>query len=226
MNQGGDLSPFPPSHLSQPSQPLIDYPPVAGDITIDPRYLEYVPSTVGFPIALRNSITPPEVHDHQSYGNGDPIQEPIPGHIPAAVTASPGMAVYSPPFNQTLGIYTVSGPPFLSSLVNRGIVHPSCISYQTERSGQSTSRQLDQTYQDSPTPSTSTGQIGGVGVDQHPHRHQCSLCDADYAGVSGLNRHHTEKHLPWMACNFCGFQYPLGRSYLLTKHLKRYHPNA
>ena len=206
---------------------MIDYPTAASDITIDPRYLEYAPSLVGFPFAPRNSITRPEVgYVYQSSGNGDPIQEPIPGSIPAGVTASPGVAVYSPPFNQTLGEYVVSSPPFSYSPVNRGVIHPSRISYQTERSGQSTSRQLGQAYQDFPTPSASTRPIGGVGVDQHPRRHQCSMCDADYAGVSGLNRHYTEKHLPWMACDFCGFQYPLGRNYLLTRHLETYHLNA
>ena len=194
---------------------------------IIPRYLEYAPSPVGSPIALRNSITRPEVgYVYQPSGNGDPMQEPIRGSISAAVTASPGVAVYSPAFNQTLEGHVVSGPPFSSSLVPRGVVHPSRITYQSEGSGQSASRQLGQTCQDSPTPSTSAGQIRGVGVDQQPHRHQCSMCDADYAGVSGLNRHHTEKHLPWMACDFCGFQYPLGRKYLFTRHLEKDHPNS
>lgn len=223
MDQGGDLGPFLLSHISEPSQSLVDYPIVAGDVTIDPRYLECAPSPVGFPISPRNSVTRPEVgYDYQPYGN----EEPIPGYTPAEVTASFGVAVYSPPFNQILQVYVVSGPPFSSSLVNNGVIQSSRITYQTEGSGHSTSRQLGQAYQDSPTPSASTGKAGGVLVDQPPHRYQCSMCDADYAGVSGLNRHYTEKHLPWMDCDFCGFQYPSGRKYLLTIHLKTYHPNA
>lgn len=203
----------------------------AGDITIDPRFLECVPFPGGFPtyfpIAARNPIPQPDVLDnYQLSRDVDTNQEPVSDGTPAVVTASPGVTVYPPPFNQTLGGYLVTDPPFSSSLVNCGATPPSRTTYQTEGSGQPTFGQLGQTDQGTTTLSASVGPIPGVTVDQYPRRHQCTMCDADYSLVSGLNRHFTEKHLPWMACDFCDFQYPLGRKYLLTRHLETDHPNA
>jgi hypothetical protein len=218
--QGSELGPLPPSYLSEPPQLLMDYPMAAGGITVPPRFSKCALSSGGFPIIPRNPILQPEaLYDHQASIHVDITQEPIPDYTPAAVTASPGVAMYSLPFDPTLGGYLVSGPPSSPSLVNRGVTPPSRTTYQTEGSGQSTSRPLGQTDQGSSNISASLGPIRGVRVDQQPRRHQCTTCNAEYALVSGLNRHVTEKHLPWMSCDFCGFQYPSGRKYLLTRHL-------
>ena len=216
---------MPLSRLSELSQPLNDYPMAAGDSSIDP-HLECALSSGGFSIAPRTPISRPEVFDdYQPSRHVNITQELIPDGTPAVVTALPGAAVYSPPFNQTLGVYVVSGPSFSSSLANRDVIHPSRTTYQSEENGQ-VSHQLGQVNRGTPTLSAFTESIRGVGMNQQPRRHQCTMCDADYAGISGLNRHFTEKHLPWMACDFCGFQYPLGRKYLLTRHLETDHANA
>jgi hypothetical protein len=199
----------------------MDCPMAAGDITIDARFLHGTLSPRGFPIARRNPIPQAEVlYDYQTSIHADATQVPIPAST-AAVTASPAQL-----FNQTLGGCLLSRTPYSSSLASRGIIPLSRTTYQPEGSGKSTFRQLGQTDPVTPTLITSTGPIRGVRVDQYPRRHQCTMCDADYALVSGLNRHFTEKHLPWMACDFCDFQYPLGRKYLLTRHLETDHPIA
>src|SRR6266702_2780352 len=187
----------------------------------DIRYLEYAPTPGGFPIAPRNSIPRQEVrYDYQPPGHGDPIQEPITDGPPAAVTASPEVAVYPSPFNQTPGMYLVSGHPLSSSPVNRGVIPPARTTYQNEMNLQSTSRQPGQTYQDTPTFSNTAGPIRGVGVDQHSSRHQCTKCDASYARFSGLNRHYKDKHTARMACRHCNSKFSLGRMYKFTEHLQ------
>lgn len=202
----------------------------AGDITVHSRFSECALSSGGSPITPRNTIPQPEVlYVHRPSRHVDITQEPIPYCTPAAVTASPGGAVYSsPPFSQTtLRGYPVSGPLSSPSLVDRGVTPPSRTTYQTEGSGKPTSRSLGLTDQGPSNPSASPGPIRGMGVDQQPRRHQCTICNSEYDSVSGRNRHVKEKHLPWMACDFfCGFQYPLGRRYLLTRHLERDHPKA
>jgi hypothetical protein len=198
---------------------------------MDPRFLKYTPPPGGFPtyfpIATRNQIPRPDAfYDYQSsryvYANQEPVQD----GTPAVDTASPSVTVYPSPSNQTLGGYLASDPAFSSSPVNHGVTSPSRTTYQTEGSVQPTFRQPGQTDQGTPTLSACSGPIQGVTVDRYPRRHQCTMCDADYSLVSGLNRHLTEKHLPWMACDFCDFQYPLGRKYLLTRHLETDHPIA
>lgn len=231
LDQGCELGPFSLSHLSEPSQPSTDYHVATGDTTMGPRFLKYIPSPGGFPtrfpIAARNPIPRPDVlYDYQPSRHVDTNQEPVPDGTPAVDTASPGVTVYPPPFNQTLGGYLVSDPAFSYSLVNRVVTPPSRTTFQTEGSGQPTFRQPGQTDQGTPTLSVPSGPIRGVTVDQNPRRHQCTMCDADYSLVSGLNRHLTEKHIPWMSCDFCDFQYPLGRKYLLTRHLETDHPIA
>ncbi|KAI9433954.1 hypothetical protein H4582DRAFT_958739 [Lactarius indigo] len=231
LDQGGER-PSPPSHLSEPSQPRMAYPLTLDDITVGPRYLERAPGPPpgGFPIAPRNSVPrPPEVHgDHQPSGASGITRGSIPDGTPV-VTTSPRMAMYLPPFNQVPEVYSdylISGHPSSSSLVNNGAVTRVHISYQIEGNRLSTSQQLPgQTYQDTPTLSSTVRPIRGV-VDQHPSRYQCSICDAKYAWLSGLNRHYKDTHLPWIACDVCGLEFPSGRRYLLTKHLETHHPEA
>ena len=194
-----------------------------------PRFWERIPLPGRLPtyspIAARNPSSWPDVFDdHQLSRDVYTNQELVSDGTPAVFTASPDVTV-TLPFNQTLGRCLVTDPPFSSSLVNSGATPPSRTTHQTEGSGQLTSGQLGQTDQGTTTLSASTGLIRGV-VDQYPHRHQCTICDADYSLVSGLNRHFTEKHMPWLACDFCDFQYPLGRKYLLTRHLETDHPNV
>ncbi|KAH8980820.1 hypothetical protein EDB86DRAFT_503911 [Lactarius hatsudake] len=221
----GDERPFPLSHLSEPSQ--LRMAP-ADDITVGPRYLGRAPPPGGFPIAPRNSIPrPPEVHcDYQPSGDSGITRESIPDGIPAAVTTSLRMGLYPPPFDQVPGVYSdylVSGNPSASSLVNSGVVTPVHISYQIEGNGLPTSQQLlGQTHQDTPTSSSTAGPIQGV-VYHDPTRYQCIICDAKYAWLSGLNRHYKDTHLPRIACDFCGLEFPSGRRYLLTKHLETHH---
>ena len=203
----------------------------AGDITIDSRYLECSPTPGGFPIAGRNTTPRQEVRYHQPSGHDDITQDPIPEGTPAAVTTSPGAAMYPPYFDPVPGAYSghlVSGHPSSSSLVNSGIVLPANSAHQNEGNGLSTSRLLltSQSYQDTLTLSTTAVPILGVEVDQHPNRHQCTVCDAKYAWPSGLNRHYKDVHLPWISCDFCGLEFSSGRRYLLTKHLETDHPNA
>ena len=191
------------------------------DTTIDPHHLEYTQTPGGFPMALRNSIPWPKVrYDYRPPGHGDPIQEPIPDGPPTAVTASPGMEVYPPPFNQTPGARLVSSHPLSSSLVNSDVVPPARTAYQKKGNGKP-SRQLRQTYQDTPTLSNTAGPIRGVGVDQHPSRQQCTMCDASYARLSGLNRHYKDKHTARMACRHCNSKFSLGRMYRFTEHLQK-----
>lgn len=206
----------------------MEYHVVANDITIDPRLWECIPIPGGpptyFPITARNSIFRPDVlDDYQPSRDTYTNQEPSSDGTPAVFTASPGVTVMSP-FNQTPGGFLVVDPS-LSSLVNSGATPPSRTTYQTE-GRQPTFGQLGQTDQSTSTPSASIKPIQGVTVNQYRRRHQCTMCDADYSLVSGLNRHLTEKHLPWMACDFCDFQYPLGRKYLLTRHLETDHPDV
>ncbi|KAF8266620.1 hypothetical protein EI94DRAFT_1701636 [Lactarius quietus] len=166
LDQGGELRSFPPSHLSEPSQPLMDRPMATGNITTDPRILNYALSPVTFQIAPGNpnQIPRPEVLcDHQPSRRVDATQEMILDGTSAVVTASPGVAVYSPPFNQAVGGYFVSGPSFSSSFVTR-VVPPSRTTYRTRGSGRSISCQLGQTDQGIPTQSTSSGSIRGVGA--------------------------------------------------------------
>ncbi|KAH9171472.1 hypothetical protein EDB89DRAFT_1971319 [Lactarius sanguifluus] len=213
LDQGGER-PFPLSHLSEPSQHRIAHPMAADDITVGPRYLGRAPPPGGFPIAPPNSVPRlPEVHcDYQPSGDSGITRESISDGIPAAVTTSPRMGVYPPPFNQLPG--------------NSAVVTPVHISYQIEGNGLPTSRQLlGQTHQDTPTSSSTAGPIRGV-VYQHPSRYQCIICDAKYAWLSGLNRHYKDTHLPWIACDFCGLEFPSGRRYLLTKHLETHHPEV
>ncbi|KAH9171473.1 hypothetical protein EDB89DRAFT_1971353 [Lactarius sanguifluus] len=200
LNQGNELSPFFPSHPSQPSH---------------------------LSMTSRNSISRPEVrYDYQLPGHGDPIQGPILNGLPA-VTALPGVAVYPSPFNQTFGTYPVSGQPGTGTLsstpVNRGDIPPACTACQTEGNGQSFSQQLGQSYQDTPTFSNSAGPVQGAGGDQleHPIRHRCRECDASYARLSGLNRHYKDKHTAWMACRHCNSKFSLGRMYKFTEHLQK-----
>jgi hypothetical protein len=210
----------------------MDNPMAAGDITIDPRYVDCAPLD-GLPIAPRNPIPRLEVrYDYQpsGLGYGDTNQEPIPNGTPAAVTASPGVAMYPPPFNQlevpgAYSGYHVSDHPSSSSLVNRGVVLPAHPVYQNEGNGLSSSRQLPgQAYQDTPT-SSATSSIAGP-IDQHTGRHQCTMCVASYARLSALNRHNKDKHTAWRACALCGFRFSSGRGYILTRHLENDHPDA
>ncbi|KAH9057639.1 hypothetical protein EDB87DRAFT_1003801 [Lactarius vividus] len=202
-DQGG-ARPFPPSHLSETSQPRVAHPMAADDITVGPRYLGRAPLPGGFPIAPRNSIPrPPDVRcDYQPSGDSGITRESIPDDTHAIVTTSPRMAVYPPPFDQVPGVYSdylISGHLSSSSLVNSGVVPPVHISYQIEGNGLSTPRQLlGQTHQDTPTLSSTAGPIQGV-VDQHLSRYQCTICDATYARLSGstaITRIHTYPGLP------------------------------
>ncbi|KAH9057107.1 hypothetical protein EDB83DRAFT_1068501 [Lactarius deliciosus] len=222
LTQGSELSPFFPSHPSQPSHLSVGYP--RNDITIDPRYLEYAPTSDSFQMASRNSISRPEVHyDYQLPGHGDPIQGSIRDGLPA-VTTLPGVAVYPSPFNQTFGAYPVSGQrgTLSSTPVNRGDIPPACSACQAEGNGQP-SQQLGQSYQDTPTFSNPAGPVQGAGGDQleHPIRHRCRECDASYARLSGLNRHYKDKHTAWMACRYCNSKFSLGRMYKFTEHLQK-----
>ncbi|KAI9448937.1 hypothetical protein BJY52DRAFT_1420204 [Lactarius psammicola] len=175
LDQGDGLGPLLPSHSSESSHLPVGYPTMTrSDTTIGPRHLEYAATPDGFPIAPRNSIPRPEVHyDYQPMGHGDPIQEPTPPDgPPAAVTVSPGVAVYPPPFNQTPVACLVSCQPLSSSLVNSDGIPPVRIAYQKEGNGQTTSRQPGQTYGDTTSFSNTARPVRGVGVDQHPSRHQ------------------------------------------------------
>ncbi len=162
----------------------------------------------------------PSRYDYQPSGHSDTTQEPIPGAPPTVVTASPRGTVYLPPFTQTPGVYPVSGRPLPPSLVNCGVIPPTHTTYQNEGNGQSISRQLGQTYQDTPTFSATAEPIRGMGVDQHPSRYQCTRCDHDYAQISGLNRHFMDKHAAWMVCSGCNSEFSLGRVYKYTEHLQ------
>ena len=185
------------------------------DITVVPRSLEYAPGPDGFQIAPQNPIPQPEVrYDCQTPGHDDPIQEP-PDGTPAAIYPSPFKRV-----PLAYPGYLVGHPPS-SSLVNSGVVLPAHPTYQNEGNGPSTRQLLGQTYQDTPTLSATAGPI-----DQRPtrSRHQCTVCDASYARLSGLNRHYKDVHFPWISCDFCGLEFSSGRRYLLTRHLKTDHP--
>ena len=183
------------------------------DITIDARYdLEYTQTPGASPIVPRNTIPRLEVRYDEPPGHGDPIQEPIPNGTPAAVTASPGVAVYPPSFNQSLEAYLISGHPLSSSLGNRGVIPPADTTHHNEESRRSTlSQLLDQT--------NTAGLTRGAGVN-HPSRHQCTECDASYARLSGLNRHYKDKHMTWMTCRRCNSEFSLGRMYKFTEHLE------
>jgi hypothetical protein len=176
------------------------------------RSLEYAPAPDGFQIAPRNSITPPVVrYDYQNPGHGgEPIQR---------LSDGTPTAMYPPPFKQVPGAYSgylVSGH---RPSVNSGVVLPA---RQNEGDGLSVSQQLlGQTHQVTPTLSATARPI-----DQGPSRHQCTMCDASYARLSGVNRHYKDVHLPWISCDFCGLEFSSGRRYLLTRHLETDHPQA
>ncbi|KAH9057637.1 hypothetical protein EDB87DRAFT_1003513 [Lactarius vividus] len=200
LNQGSELSPFFPSHPPQPAH---------------------------LSIAPRNPILRPEVrYDYQLPGRGDPIQEPMLGSGIPAVTASPGVAVYLSPFNQTFGAYPVSGQrdTLSPTPVNRGDIPPACTAYshRNEGNGESASRRLDQSYRDTPIFSNSAEPVRDAGGDQleHSSRHRCRECDASYAQLSGLNRHYKDKHTAWMTCYHCNSRFSSGRKYKFTEHLQ------
>ncbi|KAH9001755.1 hypothetical protein EDB92DRAFT_100122 [Lactarius akahatsu] len=224
LDQGGDR-PFPPSHLSGPSQQMAHFMAV-DDITVGPRYFGRAAPPGGSPIAPQSSVPrPPEVYrDYQPSGDSGVTRGPILDGIPAAVITSPRMVVY-PPVSRVYSDYIVSGHPSPSSLVNSGVVTPVHISYQIEGNRLPSRPLLGQTHKDTPTLSPTAAPIRGV-VDQHLSRYQCTICDAKYAWLSGLNRHYKDIHLPWIACDFCGLEFPSGRRYLLTKHLETHHPEA
>jgi hypothetical protein len=181
------------------------------DITVESHYLEYAPTPSGFPIVPQNSI--PRVHDSQPRGHGGPIQEPIPNNPFAAVIASPDMAMHPTSFNQTLVAHVVSGHPLSSSLVNGGLIPPAHMTHQNDENTQSTfGRLLGQT--------STAGLIQGAGVTEHPSRHQCTMCDASYTRLSGLNRHYKDKHMARMACRRCKSKFSLGRMYKFKEHLQ------
>ncbi|KAI9457785.1 hypothetical protein BJY52DRAFT_1212425 [Lactarius psammicola] len=171
LEQGSELGPFPSSYTPEPSHREVGHPMTRSDTTIDPRYLEYAPTPGDFQIAPRNLIPQPDVrYDYPPPGPGDPIQEQIPDAAEVAASSGTAVSRYLPPFNQTPGTYLISGHPLSShahplpsSPVNREVIPPSRAIYQNEGNGQSTSRQLGQTYQDTPTFSKIAGHFRGVG---------------------------------------------------------------
>lgn len=221
LDQGGEHSLFPPlqpPQLSEQSHLSEECSMTMGDITEDPRYSEYLPTPGGSPVVPRNPIPGLEVcYDYQPSRPVDPIHETIPDGTSAAVSTSPGVAVYPPPFNPTPGTCLVPGHPLSSSLVNRTVVPAPRTTCQNKRNRRSTSRHLTKAYQGTPTPLTAARPIRGVGVDQ---RHQCNKCNASYARPSGLNRHFKDKHSAWMTCNRCKSEFSWGRMYKFTEHLK------
>ena len=120
-----------------------------GDITKDPRYPEYAPTPSGSPVAPRNPITGPGVcYDYQPSRPVEPTQETIADGTNAAVSTSPGVAVYPLPFNLTPGTYLVPGHPLSYSLVNHSVVP---VPRTTCQNRQPTSRQLGKAFQGTPT---------------------------------------------------------------------------
>lgn len=217
-DKGGEPSLFrvSPSHPSEPSHLSVDYQTGSpSDIRIDPQYSEYAPTPDGFPIAPRNPIP-----HYQPPGHGDLIQEPKLDGSTAAAIASRGhsVAVYPPSFDQVPRTCLISDHPLSPSPVNQGVIPLAHTTYQTEGNGQSTCRQ---TYRDAPRfPTNTAGTTRGGGANQHPSRHQCTICDASYARSSGLNRHYKDKHRAWMACRRCDSEFSLGRMYKFTEHLQ------
>jgi len=210
LDQRGKLSPFPPL----PPQPSVDYAMTGGDITIDPRYSEYTPLSDSFPIAPQTVLGPELRYGYHPPGHSNLPQEQILDGLPAAPT-SPGVAVYPPLFNQAPSEYLISGHPPSGSttLVSRDVIRAPRLS---------TFRPLlGQTYQ-----SHTAGPIRGVAISPNQTRYQCIMCDANYAQLSGLNRHYKDKHLPRVACDLCGLTFSSGRAYLLTEHLETNHPSA
>ena len=151
----------------------------------------------------------PSHYDYPS-GQGGTTHELITDSPHTAVTASPGGVVYLP-------FHFASGPPNHLP-VDRGVIPPSPVAYENEGNGQSTSRQLCQTYQGTPTSSTTPGPIPGVSADQHPSRYQCTECRANFARRAALNRHHKDKHRPRLVCPGCNSKFSLGRMYRFTEH--------
>ena len=143
---------------------------------------------------------------------GDTTHKLITDSPHAAAAAPPGRTVCPP-------LHAVSGPPN-HPLVNRGGIPPSSATSQNEGDGQSTSRQLSQTYQGTPTSSTTPGPTSDVREDQYSGRYKCtaSQCDANYATKEGLNRHHKDHHGPGLVCDRCNSEFPGGRRYKLTEH--------
>jgi hypothetical protein len=168
----------------------MDCPMAAGDITIDPRYLGCSPTPGGFPVAARNTIPRQEVLcDHQFSGHDD-IKEAIPDGTPAAVTTSPGAAMYPPHYNQVPEAYSdhlVSGHSSSSSLVHSDVVLHALPAHQHLGNGLSTFRPLlNQTCQF--TLSTTTGPIRGVGVDQHTSAPCVTLSPPGFQGSTATTR--------------------------------------
>ena len=151
----------------------------------------------------------PSHYDYPS-GHGDTTHELIQDSPPTAITASPGGIVYLP-------FHFVSGPPNHPP-VGRGVIPPTSVTYENEGNGQSTSRKLCQTYQGAPTSFTTPGPIPGVSADQHPSRYQCTKCGANFARRAALNRHHKDKHRPWLVCPGCSSEFSSGRMYRFTEH--------
>ena len=152
----------------------------------------------------------PGHYDYPS-GHGDTTHELIPDSAPTAVTASPEIV--------HLPFHFVSGPSNHPP-VDHGVIPPVPATYQNEGNGESTSRQLSQTYQGTLTSSNTPGQISGVSADQHTSRYQCteSQCGANFARRAALNRHHKDKHGPRLVCPGCNSKFSLGRMYRFAEH--------
>lgn len=190
----------------------------------DLRYPEYAPTPDGSPVAPKNPIPGPQVC--YDYRPSRPV-DPIPDGPSAAVSTSPGVAGYPPPFNNPTPAtsYLVPGLSLSSSVANR-IVDPALrTTCKNEGNRQPTSQKRRkhqenlqvEAFHDTSTFLTAIRPIRGVGVDQ---RHQCNKCNASYARPSGLNRHYKDKHSAWMACHRCNSEFSLGRMYKFTEHLQ------
>ena len=151
---------------------------------------------------------------HYGYpsGHGDTTHEQIMNRPHTAATASPGGVVCPPS-------HVVFSPPDHPP-VNRDVIPPAPTPYQNEGNGQSTSQQLCQTYQGTPTSSTTPEPIPGVSADQRPRRFKCPKpkCSARFIDNSARNRHLKDKHGPKMVCPDCKSQFPRGRKHKFTEH--------
>ncbi|KAH9161834.1 hypothetical protein EDB89DRAFT_694126 [Lactarius sanguifluus] len=80
-------------------------------------------------------------------------------------------------------------------------------------------RQLSNTVASTPPSSRVTARRGSK-----KYRVRCIIpgCSSTFAQRQGLNRHIKDRHSHWRRCPYCNdFKWPEGRSYLLTKHLKK-----